>query len=247
MNALFPRPWMKGMLSWTSFWQAESSSWQRILKVPRPQQNAWHKYQETHKQYKSICCNTSTQLPQSKSMRQKKKKPFKFRQEATKHYEDARKPWEKRRFDPEHTDRCQKCGDSLHREGLRCPVAKCQCKLCKKIGHFSSMCYKKIEKSDYYQRSFWSSSPKAPIKSWICTDSILVQPIRRLIKQRFILLAVEGATTMWWSWDQIYSTMASVTNLEIKLKPHKNRTKFLRVRIDTCANVNLMPISVYKL
>ena len=38
-----------------------------------------------------------------------------------------------------------------------------------------------------------------------------------------------------------------VANLEYKLKPHKKRTKFLRARIDTCANVNLMPISVYKL
>ena len=38
-----------------------------------------------------------------------------------------------------------------------------------------------------------------------------------------------------------------VTNLEIKLKHHKKRTKFLRARIDTCANVNLIPISVYKL
>ena len=37
------------------------------------------------------------------------------------------------------------------------------------------------------------------------------------------------------------------TNLEIKLKPHKKRTKFLRARIETCANVNLIPISVYKL
>ena len=31
------------------------------------------------------------------------------------------------------------------------------------------------------------------------------------------------------------------------MKPHKRRTKFLRARIDTCANVNLMPISVYQL
>ena len=38
-----------------------------------------------------------------------------------------------------------------------------------------------------------------------------------------------------------------VTNLEHKLKPYKKKTKFLRARIDTCANVNLMPISVYKL
>ena len=37
------------------------------------------------------------------------------------------------------------------------------------------------------------------------------------------------------------------TNLEIKLKPHKKKTKFLRARIDTCANVNVIPISMYKL
>ena len=38
-----------------------------------------------------------------------------------------------------------------------------------------------------------------------------------------------------------------VTNLEMKLKPQKNKTKFLRARIDTCANVSVIPISVYKL
>ena len=38
-----------------------------------------------------------------------------------------------------------------------------------------------------------------------------------------------------------------VTNIEYKLKPHRRRTKFLRAMIDTCSNVNLMPISVYKL
>ena len=36
-----------------------------------------------------------------------------------------------------------------------------------------------------------------------------------------------------------------VTHLEYKLKPHKRRTKFLRARIDTCSNVNVMPVSVY--
>ena len=35
-----------------------------------------------------------------------------------------------------------------------------------------------------------------------------------------------------------------VTNLEYKLKPHRRRTKFLRARIDTCLNVNVMPVSV---
>ena len=38
-----------------------------------------------------------------------------------------------------------------------------------------------------------------------------------------------------------------VTNIEYKLKPQRRKTKFLRPKIDPCSNVNLMPISVYKL
>ena len=37
-----------------------------------------------------------------------------------------------------------------------------------------------------------------------------------------------------------------VTNLEYKSKPYMKKTKFLRARIDTCAKVNLIPISVCK-
>ena len=36
-----------------------------------------------------------------------------------------------------------------------------------------------------------------------------------------------------------------VTNLEYKLKPHRRRIKFPRARIDTCSNVNVMPVGVY--
>ena len=102
-----------------------------------------------------------TELPPSKSMRQKKKKPFKFRQEAIKHDEDERKPQQRRRFDIDHTDRCHKCGESCHGEGFRCPASKHQCKICRKIGHFSSLCYKKKDQSNCYQRSLRSNSPKA--------------------------------------------------------------------------------------
>ena len=37
------------------------------------------------------------------------------------------------------------------------------------------------------------------------------------------------------------------TNLEVKMKPHKNKTKFLCTILDTCADVNIMPCSVYQL
>ena len=37
------------------------------------------------------------------------------------------------------------------------------------------------------------------------------------------------------------------TNLAYNLKPHHKRNQYLRRRLDTCANVNIMPVSVYKL
>ena len=38
-----------------------------------------------------------------------------------------------------------------------------------------------------------------------------------------------------------------VTNLAHKLNPMKKNTQYLRARIDTCAEANIIPLSVYKL
>ena len=38
-----------------------------------------------------------------------------------------------------------------------------------------------------------------------------------------------------------------ITNLSYRLKPHHTRNLYLRARIDTCADVNLMPASMYQL
>ena len=38
-----------------------------------------------------------------------------------------------------------------------------------------------------------------------------------------------------------------ITNLAYRLKPHHERNQYLRARLDTCADVNIMPASVYKL
>ena len=37
------------------------------------------------------------------------------------------------------------------------------------------------------------------------------------------------------------------TNLEVKVNRHRNKTKFLHTRLDTCTDVNIMPCSVYQL
>ena len=36
-----------------------------------------------------------------------------------------------------------------------------------------------------------------------------------------------------------------ITNLAYRLKPHHVRNKYLRARLDTCADVNIMPAGVY--
>ena len=38
-----------------------------------------------------------------------------------------------------------------------------------------------------------------------------------------------------------------ITNLAYRLKPHHKRNQYLISRLDTCANLNIMPVSVYKL
>ena len=38
-----------------------------------------------------------------------------------------------------------------------------------------------------------------------------------------------------------------ITNLAYTLQPHHHRNLYLRARLDTCADVNLMPVSVYQL
>ena len=38
-----------------------------------------------------------------------------------------------------------------------------------------------------------------------------------------------------------------LTNLAYRLKQHENRNLYLKARLDTCADVNIMPASVYKL
>ena len=38
-----------------------------------------------------------------------------------------------------------------------------------------------------------------------------------------------------------------ITNLAYKLKPHHITNQYLRTRFETCADVNIMPASVYKL
>ena len=92
-----------------------------------------------------------TELPPSKAQRRQNKFRHKTNFNKENHHQDNYKPNELtiKKFNPtqihQNSDRCHKCGDSLHIEGLRCSPRKAQFKHCKKFGHFCSLCYRKQE------------------------------------------------------------------------------------------------------
>ena len=153
-----------------------------------------------------------TELPPSKFQR-KQNKRYSSRQTPNKHYQEDKykerlpqangrfhkNPQEyKRRSDHEHTrpDRFTKCGDSLHREGFRCPASKHQCKICHKFGHFSSLCYKKRDKYDNNKRSF--GSPKAhqmKIRSVQTQDALSSQSEEYSIEQDSLCMQLQVPST----------------------------------------------------
>ena len=184
-----------------------------------------------------------TEIPPSKS--NKKRKTFKLRQEANK-YSDTRKPQENRRHNPECTrqDTCSKCGDSWHREGFRCLANKLQCNICEKIGHFSSLCY---QKKDNYNHKKTYGLPKAhqlKLGSMYAKDPLSGQSCYSSEENSFCLqLKVQSSNQ---AETRCVTPQHLVTNQEYVLEPHQKRTKFLRPRIDICTNVNILPISVYR-
>ena len=92
------------------------------------------------------------------------KKSFRSRQAKHKYQQedkqDERVPQAHRKFKQVHTsqeDRCNKCGDTLHIEGIKCLASRHQCKYCHIFGHFSHLCFTRKESG--YQKG--SRKPKA--------------------------------------------------------------------------------------
>ena len=151
----------------------------------------------------------------------------------------------KKRFDAKSThqykDRCSKCGDSAHVEGFQCPAKNIQCKACHKFGHFTSLWYQKK------QASFKSRKPKVhqlqagtiyAKDSAICShsedDSSSEDSCCLQVKMKH--------TTA--NHQRILRPTHLITNLAFRLKPHHSRNLYLTARLDTHADVNIMPTSV---
>ena len=154
----------------------------------------------------------------------------------------------KKRFDTKgmHSDksRCSKCGDSIHIEGFQCPAKKYQCKACHKFGHFTSMCYQKKQAPSKHRKpkvhqlqagrrhEHGSASYDHSDEDSTSEESFCLQ-IKIKWKQ-----AKE---------NRVPKATHLITNLAYRLQPHHHRNMYLRARLDTCADVNLMPASIYQL
>ena len=154
----------------------------------------------------------------------------------------------KKRFDTKgvHNDksRCSKCGDTVHIEGFQCPAKKYQCKACHKFGHFTSMCYQKKQAPSKHRKpkvhqlqagrrhvhgsaSYYHSDDDSTSEESFCLQ------IKIKWKQ-----AKE---------NRVPKATHLITNLAYRLQPYHHRNMYLRARLDTCTDVNLMPASVYQL
>ena len=188
-----------------------------------------------------------TDLPLSKS--KWKQHSFKSRLKSQKRYSSEHnnqgQPY-KKRFHPnkahQRKDRCSKCGDSKHLVGFKCPERKFQYKTCSKYGHFTSLCYKK-------KVSFKPKTPKVHQLQvgvvYMQEDSICGVSGDLTSSNESLCLQVKIQCTQ--ANTNIPTPHHLITNLAYRLKPHHKRDQYLRARLDTCANVNIMPASVYKL
>ena len=128
--------------------------------------------------------------------------------------------------------------------GIPVSSKKYQCKACHRFGHFTSMCFQKK------QANFKLIRPKAH----------QLQACTVYVKGRASYDHSDEESTMEDSFclqvkikhkqdkeQKVPRPTHLITNLAYRLKPHHTRNLYLRARLDTCVDVNLMPASMYQL
>ena len=127
----------------------------------------------------------------------------------------------------------------------RIPVSgqKYQCKACHKFGHFTTM---------YFQKKQTTSKPRRPRVHQLQADAVYAKESALYghleedsTSEDSFCLQVKIKCTMDKK-QEVPRPMHLITSLAYRLKPHHTRNLYLKARLDTCMDVNLMPASVYK-
>ena len=152
----------------------------------------------------------------------------------------------KKSFDPrsahKQKDRCSKCGNSTHLEGFQYPAKRYQWKGCHKFGHFTNLCFMKGQQKQAYHK------PCKPKTHQLTAGTIKTYDSQSESESSDNSFCLQLQIKCVHAQNKIDKKPAClITNLPYKLKQHKNRNLYLRARLDTCTDVNIMPASVYKL
>ena len=127
-------------------------------------------------------------------------------------------------------------------EGFKCPERKFQCKTCSKYSHFTSLGYKK--KVSFKSRISKAHQLQVGIV-YTQEGSICGQSGDSTSSDESFCLEVKIQYTQ--ANTKIPTSHHLTTNLASRLKPHHKRNQYLTARLDACADVNIMPLSVYNL
>ena len=213
--------------------QATAKHMEQVTRAPQPVQV-------------NLLCHQCTEIPPSKS--QIRKKNPKFKQESNRSQEEKPRisqEYNRRRFNQQENI-CIKCDDSLHREGFRCPASKHQCKICHKIGHFSSLCFKKKNGLQSNKNSFGPPKAHQLKAGLIYVHDTLSGQSEEYSSEEDEPFYLQMKVQEQQDYTSVPVPKHLFTNLEFKVHLHKNKIQFLRARVDICADVNLIPMSIYK-
>ena len=144
-----------------------------------------------------------------------------------------------------HSDKCTRCGDTLHAKVFQCPARKFQCKICHKFHHISPQYVTKRASS--LQTHLKQENPK---EQQLCTGALYTHHDADRSgselshnEESFCLQMKIQRTQV--TNPQVPKPIYLMTNLAYHLQLHHKRNQNLHARLHTCVDVNLMPMAVY--
>ena len=190
-------------------------------------------------------CHQHTELPMGKYNKQKNVAKQKLQNHRPTEHQTSKKPFDLRNTNKQ-SDRCSRCGDTMHIKGFQCPTKKFQCNVCYNFGHFTTVCYQKNQQTS---NSFKPRKPKAhqlragALYTHQDGDNNVSEESH--MDESFCLQMKVQNTQL--KCQQLPTPVYLLTNLAYCLKMHHRQNQYLHARLDTCADINLMPVTGYQL
>ena len=155
---------------------------------------------------------------------------------------DHKPPTSNRLTPSDNFNRYSKCGDITHHEGFTCPAKKYQCKACHKFGHFTSQCFQRKQHSQHKFR--WPKAHQIQVNEIYDSQDSYSSDVSSSKYSFCLQVKIKRQHD---GTQKIPRSTHLITNIAYWLKQHHTRNQYLRARIDTGAEVNVMPVSVYRL